>query len=237
MKTTRSLIKGELVPEYYPAFANYLARTVQAFGREGVPVSMLTIQNEPNFEPDNYPGERVDPSQRADIIGRYVGPTFKRLGLHTRGSSIGIIIGTIPKCRLPCFATRSRGNMSRGSRGIVTPATSPAQSPVHDAFPAKRRLADGMFRRRMVAELCRSARLAITNSLIIGASNNWSRGTLLWNLALDPAHGPAYRRLRGSPRRSHRKSGDGRDRSECRILRAGPRQRVSSFPVRIAFLP
>ena len=30
----------------------------------------------------------------------------------------------------------------------------------------------------------------MTDKLIIGASNNWSRGTLLWNLALDPAHGP-----------------------------------------------
>jgi glucosylceramidase len=30
----------------------------------------------------------------------------------------------------------------------------------------------------------------MTDKLIIGASNNWSRGTLLWNLALDPSHGP-----------------------------------------------
>jgi len=29
-----------------------------------------------------------------------------------------------------------------------------------------------------------------TDKLIIGGANNWSRGTLLWNLALDPAHGP-----------------------------------------------
>ncbi|HJP68091.1 MAG TPA: hypothetical protein VJ846_04240, partial [Sphingomicrobium sp.] len=28
MKTTRSLIKGELLQQYYPAFANYLARTI-----------------------------------------------------------------------------------------------------------------------------------------------------------------------------------------------------------------
>ncbi len=74
MKTTRSLIQGQLVPQYYPAFANYLARTVEAFAHEGVPVSMLTIQNEPNFEPDSYPGMRVNSPDRAVIIGRYVGP-------------------------------------------------------------------------------------------------------------------------------------------------------------------
>jgi glucosylceramidase len=30
----------------------------------------------------------------------------------------------------------------------------------------------------------------MTDELIVGASNNWARGTLLWNLALNPAHGP-----------------------------------------------
>ena len=30
----------------------------------------------------------------------------------------------------------------------------------------------------------------MTDKLIIGASNNWARGSLLWNLALDPQHGP-----------------------------------------------
>ena len=74
MKTTRSLIQGQLLPQYYPAFANYLARTVEAFEREGVPVSMLTIQNEPDFEPDSYPGMRINSPDRAMIIGRHVGP-------------------------------------------------------------------------------------------------------------------------------------------------------------------
>src|SRR4051794_31585919 len=65
MKTSKSLITGQLVPRYYPAFANYLARTVEAFGREGVPVSMVTIQNEPDFEPADYPGMRVYSPDRA----------------------------------------------------------------------------------------------------------------------------------------------------------------------------
>jgi glucosylceramidase len=30
----------------------------------------------------------------------------------------------------------------------------------------------------------------MTDKLIIKGANNWSRGALLWNLALDPAHGP-----------------------------------------------
>src|SRR4051794_30754847 len=84
MKTTRTLIQVQLLPQYYPAFASYLARTVEGFAAEGVPVSMLTIQNEPDFEPDSYPGMRVNSPDRAKIIGRYVGPTFAKRGLRTQ---------------------------------------------------------------------------------------------------------------------------------------------------------
>ena len=60
---------------------------------------MLTIQNEPDFEPDTYPGMRVNSPDRAVIIGRHVGPTVPRARPEDRKSSITIIIGTIRRCR------------------------------------------------------------------------------------------------------------------------------------------
>ena len=188
MKTTRSLIKGQLVPQYYPAFANYLARTVQAFGRGGVPVSMLTIQNEPNFEPDNYPGERVDPPQRAEIIGQYVGPTFRALGLRTQildwdhnWDKPQMPLGVLSDAKARSFISGVAWHCYEGDVA--------AQGPVHDAYPDK----DAWVTECSGGEW--SPKYAevlgwMTDKLIIGASNNWSRGTLLWNLALDPAHGP-----------------------------------------------
>jgi len=188
MKTTRSLIKGQLLPEYYPAFASYLARTVQAFGREGVPVSMLTIQNEPNFEPDNYPGERVDPPQRAEIIGRHVGPAFRRLGLRTQ------ILDwdhnwDHPEMPLAVLSDPAARRFVAGVAWHCYAGDVAAQSPVHDAYPDK----DAWVTECSGGEW--SPKFAevlgwMTDQLIIGASNNWSRGTLLWNLALDPRHGP-----------------------------------------------
>jgi glucosylceramidase len=188
MKTSKSLIKGQLVPQYYPAFATYLARTVQAFGREGVPVSMLTIQNEPNFEPDNYPGERVEPVQRAQIIGRFVGPTFQRLGIRTE------ILDwdhnwdhpEMPRAVLsdPVARRYIAGVAWHCYAGDVT-----AQTPVHDAFPDKdawlTECSGGGWSPNYAEVLG-----WMTDQLVIGAANNWSRGTLLWNLTLDPQHGP-----------------------------------------------
>lgn len=188
MKTSRSLIKGQLLPQYYPAFANYLAKTVQAFGREGVSVSMLTIQNEPNFEPDDYPGERVDPPQRAKIIGLYVGPTFEKLGLRTQ------ILDwdhnwDHPEMPLAVLADPVARHYISGVAWHCYEGDVRAQTPVHDAYPRK----DAWLTECSGGEW--SSKYAevlgwMADKLIIGASNNWSRGTLLWNLALDPAHGP-----------------------------------------------
>lgn len=190
MKTTRSLIQGQLRPEYYPAFANYLARTVEAFGREGVPVSMLTIQNEPNFEPDSYPGMRVDPPQRAEIIGRFVGPTFKALGLRTQ------ILDwdhnwDHPEMPLAVLGDPVARSFIAGVAWHCYEGDVPAQTPVHDAYPDKdaweTECSGGEWSPKFSETLGWMAA-----KLIIGASNNWSRGSLLWNLALDPAHGPHH---------------------------------------------
>ena len=188
MKTTRSLIKGEIVPEYYPAFANYLARTVQSFDGEGVPVSMLTIQNEPNFEPGDYPGERVDPPQRADIIGKHVGPTFRRLGLRTQ------ILDwdhnwDRPEMPLAVLENPAARQYISGVAWHCYNGDVPAQTPVHDAFPQK----DAWITECSGGEWSPNYAEVLgwmTDKLIIGGANNWARGTLLWNLALDPAHGP-----------------------------------------------
>jgi glucosylceramidase len=188
MKTTDSLIKGQLLPQYYPAFANYLARTVEAFGREGVPVSMLTIQNEPNFEPGDYPGMRVTPPQRAEIIGHFVGPTFRSRGIRTR------ILDwdhnwDHPEMPLAVLADPVARQYVAGVAWHCYEGDVPAQSPVHDAFPNKEawltECSGGEWTPKFAEVLG-----WMTDKLIIGASNNWSRGSLIWNLALDPAHGP-----------------------------------------------
>jgi glucosylceramidase len=188
MKTRKSLIKGQLAPQYYQPFANYLARTVEAFGQEGVPVSMITIQNEPDFEPDDYPGMRVNSPDRAIIIGRFVGPTFRNHGLKTQILDYDHNWDD-PQMPLTVLANPAARQYVSGVAWHCYEGDVPAQTPVHDAHPDK----DAWVTECSGGEW--SPKYAevlgwMTDKLIIGASNNWSRGTLLWNLALDPAHGP-----------------------------------------------
>jgi glucosylceramidase len=190
MKTTKSLIKGQLEPAYYPAFAYYLARTVEAFGREGVPVSMLTIQNEPDFEPGDYPGMRVNPPERAIIIDRHVGPTLRARGLNTQILDYDHNWDN-PEMPLAVLADPVARNYVSGVAWHCYEGDVPAQSPVHDAYPDKdaweTECSGGEWSPKFAETLG-----WMTDKLIIGAVNNWARGSLLWNLALDPAHGPHH---------------------------------------------
>lgn len=47
MKTSGSMIAGELKQEYYQAYADYFVRYIQAFEKHGLPTYAVTPQNEP----------------------------------------------------------------------------------------------------------------------------------------------------------------------------------------------
>ena len=190
MKTSKSLIKGQLEPQYYDAFARYMARVVEEFGREGVPVSMLTIQNEPDFEPGDYPGMRVNSPDRAVIIGRFVGPVLRARGLKTQILDYDHNWDN-PEMPWTVLSDPVARRYVSGVAWHCYEGDVPAQSLVHNAFPDK----DAWFTECSGGEWSPKFSEVLgwmTDKLIIGGANNWSRGVLLWNLALDPAHGPHH---------------------------------------------
>jgi len=190
MKLNRSLIKGQLNPQFYPAFGEYFARTIEAFGRAGVPVAMLTIQNEPDFEPEDYPGMRVNPPQRAEIIGQHVGPALQKHDLKTQILDYDHNWDD-PQMPLAVLADPRARQYVAGVAWHCYEGDVPAQTPVHDAYPDKdawqTECSGGDWSPKWSDSLG-----WMTEKLIIGATNHWARGSLTWNLALDPAHGPHH---------------------------------------------
>ena len=188
MKTTGSLIKGTLRAEAYPAFAEYLRRYVQAYEAEGVPIFAITLQNEPHFEPENYPGMRLTPSQRADVIRNHVGPLFERSGVTTR------ILDwdhnwDEPESPLAVLEDSSARKYVTGIAWHCYKGDVAAQTPVHDAYPEKdvyfTECSGGQWAPNWADNL-----VWYTRTLIIGSTRGWAKGVLLWNLALDESHGP-----------------------------------------------
>ena len=53
MKSSGSMIGGSLNSGDYQVFADYLTKFVQAYDAAGVPISLITAQNEPEYSPSN----------------------------------------------------------------------------------------------------------------------------------------------------------------------------------------
>src|SRR5271170_7752385 len=67
MKTNDDVRGGELKPEYYPAFAKYLVKYIEAMRAEGITIDAITVENEP-LNPKNTPSMVVFAKQQDTII-------------------------------------------------------------------------------------------------------------------------------------------------------------------------
>ncbi|MFT3669102.1 MAG: glycoside hydrolase family 30 beta sandwich domain-containing protein [Pseudoxanthomonas sp.] len=188
MKDSNSLIQGRLLPQYYDAFSRYLLKYVDAYAAEGVPVFALTVQNEPDYEPKDYPGMRLNAPARARLIGDHLGPMIARRGngpllfdwdhnWDKPEEPLGVLSDPVAGKYVDAVAWHCYG-------GDVA-----AQSPVHDAFPDKdaymTECSGGDW------EPVRSGGLPLqAKNIIIRSARNWARGALFWNLALDENNGP-----------------------------------------------
>ncbi|MFL5614963.1 MAG: glycoside hydrolase family 30 protein [Gemmatimonadaceae bacterium] len=81
MKTNGEMLHGgKLKPELRQAWANYVAKFVHAYEREGIPIWGVTVQNEPmatqKWESCVYTAE-----DERDFIKGFLGPTMRRAGL------------------------------------------------------------------------------------------------------------------------------------------------------------
>jgi glucosylceramidase len=186
MKTTASLITGTLTPESYGAFADYLVKYADSMREEGIPIFALTVQNEPHFEPKNYPGMRLDPNQRAKLIGQYLGPALSQAGLKTKILEWDHNWDR-PQEPLAVLADPQAAQYLSGVAWHCYGGHVAAQMPVHAAHPDQDAYLTECSGGDWGSE---SSLLYMSRELIVGSTRAWSRGVLLWNLALDEAAGP-----------------------------------------------
>lgn len=66
-------------PVYFDVLAQYYAKFVQAYAKENITISYLSLFNEPV---DSY--TNIDDADMARLLGKHVGPLFDRLGLRER---------------------------------------------------------------------------------------------------------------------------------------------------------
>ncbi|WP_036708453.1 glycoside hydrolase family 30 protein [Paenibacillus pinihumi] len=187
MKTTGQMIKGKLRPECYSVYAQYFVKFVQAYEEAGIPIYAVSVQNEPGYEPKEYPGMLVSPSEEAEFIGKHLGPAFEKAGIKAK-----ILCydhnWDVPLHPLTVLSDPGASRYTAGVAWHVYGGEHEAMSRVHEAFPDK----GVWFTEASGGSWIPPFRTAFLDQMkhVIRTTRNWSKSVVWWNIALDERNGP-----------------------------------------------
>ena len=188
MKTTGSMIGGSLLPSAYPAFANYFVKYLQAYAAEGVPVDYISLQNEPEFVPADYPGMSLPATQAVTVLKDHLLPALASNGL---GARILIYDHNWDDPGYPATVLADPGLASSPQiAGIAWHwygGDAGAMTTLHNAHPKKRNFVTEASGGTWMADEVKADFEMITHSM-----RNWSSSFVKWGLALDENRGPHY---------------------------------------------
>ncbi|UJR31035.1 hypothetical protein I4U23_018545 [Adineta vaga] len=181
MKNNKSSIGGTLLVECYDAYALYFVRYIEEMKKEGITIDAITIQNEP-LHPGNNPSLLMIAPVQAQFIKQSLGPTFRKYSINTK-----IIVydhnADHPDYPITILKDADARQYVDGSAFHLYAGSINVLSSVHEQFPDKNLYfteqwvgAPGNLKGDLVWHV---------KNLIIGATRNWARNVLEWNLAAD----------------------------------------------------
>lgn len=186
MKTNGSSVGGSLKAAYYDAYALYFVKYIQGMAAEGITIDAITVQNEP-LHGGNNPSMVMQPDAQANFIKNSLGPAFQNAGISTR-----IIVydhnADRPDYPISILNDPDARQYVDGSAFHLYGGDISALSFVHESHPDKNIYfteqwigAPGNFAEDLKWHV---------RELIIGATRNWSRNVIEWNLAADENQDP-----------------------------------------------
>ncbi|CAN5313490.1 ricin-type beta-trefoil lectin domain protein [soil metagenome] len=177
---------GSLNTAYYDAYARYFVKYLQAMQAQGITITAITPQNEP-LNPYNNPSMVMQANEEANFIKNNLGPQIRAAGFNTKIIAYDHNTDRIdyPEAVL---ADGGANPYVDGSAFHLYAGTIASLTDVHNAYPSK----NVYFTEQWVGAPSNfGGDLSWhVNNLIIGATRNWSRNVLEWNLAADPGYNP-----------------------------------------------
>lgn len=186
MKDNGDTRGGSLKKEWYGAYADYFVKYIQGMKAEGIEIDAVTIQNEP-LHPGNNPSMYMEAKDQAVFVRDFLGPSFQKAGIKTK------IIVYDHNCDKPEYPLEILNDPKAkkfvdGSAFHLYGGTIDAMSKVHDAHPDKHIYfteqwtgGPGDFPNDLKWNV---------EHLLVGATQNWAKTVLQWNLASDPKYDP-----------------------------------------------
>ncbi len=186
MKTNGASMGGHLLKKYYATYANYFIKYINAMKQQGIHITSVTLQNEPEHGGNN-PSLLMDANEQKDFIANYIGPQFKAAHINTEvilydhnADHPNYPISILNDIQAKSFATGTAFHLYLGDEAAL--------STVHTAHPDKKILfteqwtgAKGEFGGDLMWHL---------EHIVVGTINNWSSAVIEWNLAADASFNP-----------------------------------------------
>ena len=186
MKTNQNSVGGSLKPEYYSVYASYLVKYIQAMNAQGIRLEAITPQNEPLYGGNN-PSMTMSASEQGEFVKNFLGPAFQAANITTR------IIIYDHNCDVPSYPLSILNDPAAkkyvdGSAFHLYGGDISALTQVHNAHPDR----NVYFTEQWVGgpgNFLSDMKWHVKN-LIVGATRNWSKNVIEWNLASDPNYYP-----------------------------------------------
>jgi glucosylceramidase len=176
---------SSLKPEFYPAFASYLVKTVQGYQAAGVPVWALSVQNEPLFAPPTYSGMQMLATEQAAFFGDALGPALAAAHLSPKVMAYDHNWDR-PDYPETVLKDPKAGALASGTAWHHYGGDPSVMTKFHEEFPQK----DQWVTESSGGTWQTGNIFAEEAAELIAVTRNWSRGYVLWALATDQNHGP-----------------------------------------------
>ena len=177
--------QSSLRPEFYPAFANYLVKTIQGYQAAGVPVWAISVQNEPLYAPPTYSGMHMLATEQAAFFGEALAPALAAAHLAPKVMAYDHNWDR-PDYPETVLKDPKAGALAAGTAWHHYGGDPSVMTKNHEEFPLKDQWvtesSGGTWQKGNIFDEEAAELIAVTR--------NWARGYVLWALATDQNHGP-----------------------------------------------
>lgn len=191
MKSNSSMIcnsgsgNASLLPSDYQPWADYFVKWIQAYQSNGVPIWGITPQNEPLYCPTNYPGSSWDPASEASWVHNYLEPDLRSNGLSPS------VLGFDHNLDALYFPQQLDTSQAAGDfAGMAWHCYDNNSEPtmiaaVHNQYGGDQ------YETECSSDSSPTDIIPYTTvSAALLTIQNWAKGFVMWNVALDPSNGP-----------------------------------------------
>ena len=186
MKSNKKTKGGSLLTEFYDAYSKYFVKYIKSMAEKDIIIDAVTVQNEPLHDGNN-PSMHMSSIEQLNFVKDYLGPAFSRNNISTKiiiydhnADNINYPISILNDTTARKFVDGSAFHLYGGNINNL--------SVLKKAHPDK----NLYFTEQWVgfpSDLYGDLRWHVRN-IIIGASRNWCKTIIEWNLASDENQEP-----------------------------------------------